>query len=506
MKKVRTLLLTMLTAVPLATANAQVGSINANTFQPAQGSNENYIQADGAAVLPHLTPSFGAFTHYSNDLLRIEDPLTGRDASLIEHQLTTDFTAALGLFNRFQIGVGMPVAWVVDEESSTTLPTRDLDTSIGDLRITPKIQLFGDSQRQNRGGGFAVAGDVYIPTGSERNFQGNDGWAFHPYGVGEWKFNEYIRLGANVGFLVREKQQLESLQVDNELTYKGALAVSPAPDTLELIAEVAGRTAVDNDVAVSEATSPVEINGAARFEAFDTVAVTIGGGAGLNSGYGTPDWRAFIGLNLAPEMDIVEREVIDISRDTDRDGIPDVADLCPTQWGSGPDGCPDLMGDVAQPVVMCPEDEEIVQDVEARLEELCERIFFEYNRAELQAGSEAAIEEIAELLRANPAIELIEIQGHADHTGPADYNMDLSLRRARTVEQVLLDNGVQTARVTVRGYGEGDPLVTNATAEGRSLNRRVEFDVIRGPAPRCPAPPRVDVPQRRAPGAQPEKW
>jgi OOP family OmpA-OmpF porin len=69
----------------------------------------------------------------------------------------------------------------------------------------------------------------------------------------------------------------------------------------------------------------------------------------------------------------------------------------------------------------------------------------------------------------------IEVAGHADSTGPAEYNMGLSLRRANAVRDYLVSKGVAADRLVVRGYGESQPTATNETREGRAKNRRVEL-------------------------------
>lgn len=70
---------------------------------------------------------------------------------------------------------------------------------------------------------------------------------------------------------------------------------------------------------------------------------------------------------------------------------------------------------------------------------------------------------------------LIEVAGHADSTGPAEYNMGLSLRRANAVRDYLVSKGVEADRLVVRGYGESRPTADNSTREGRAKNRRVEL-------------------------------
>ena len=69
----------------------------------------------------------------------------------------------------------------------------------------------------------------------------------------------------------------------------------------------------------------------------------------------------------------------------------------------------------------------------------------------------------------------IRVQGHTDNTGAANYNMDLSERRARTVAQYLASLGIAFSRFQIEPYGEDVPYASNSTESGRALNRRVEF-------------------------------
>jgi outer membrane protein OmpA-like peptidoglycan-associated protein len=71
----------------------------------------------------------------------------------------------------------------------------------------------------------------------------------------------------------------------------------------------------------------------------------------------------------------------------------------------------------------------------------------------------------------------ILVEGHTDSSGPENYNQQLSERRANSVKDLLVQRGVQEHRVNIIGYGEGRPLVTNATPEGRQMNRRVEIRI-----------------------------
>ena len=103
-------------------------------------------------------------------------------------------------------------------------------------------------------------------------------------------------------------------------------------------------------------------------------------------------------------------------------------------------------------------------------------IFFNTNEAVLQKESFAELDRIIKLLQAHPKME-IEIAGHTDNTGTADYNLKLSQERSQAVIDYLQTKGL-SGRATAKGYGDTKPKTANETEEGRSLNRRVEI-VIR---------------------------
>ncbi len=72
---------------------------------------------------------------------------------------------------------------------------------------------------------------------------------------------------------------------------------------------------------------------------------------------------------------------------------------------------------------------------------------------------------------------LVDVMGHTDSTGSAQYNIDLSLRRASSVGQYLVSQGVDGRRLLVKGFGEERPVADNSTEAGRSANRRVEIQI-----------------------------
>ena len=82
------------------------------------------------------------------------------------------------------------------------------------------------------------------------------------------------------------------------------------------------------------------------------------------------------------------------------------------------------------------------------------------------------------ILKANPQITKVRVEGHTDTTGADDYNMKLSQARAESVRDYLVGRGVASNRLEPVGFGETRPLQSNDTRPGREANRRVEFNII----------------------------
>lgn len=99
---------------------------------------------------------------------------------------------------------------------------------------------------------------------------------------------------------------------------------------------------------------------------------------------------------------------------------------------------------------------------------------FRTGSAALQPGASGTLREAAAILKSNPDLK-VEVGGHADSQGDAAKNQALSERRAQSVKDFLVGEGVAANRLTVKGYGEDMPVDSNKTAEGRANNRRVEF-------------------------------
>lgn len=104
------------------------------------------------------------------------------------------------------------------------------------------------------------------------------------------------------------------------------------------------------------------------------------------------------------------------------------------------------------------------------------KIQFEFDKADITPDSYPTLDRIAILLAAHPRLHLY-VMAHTDSVGSEEYNLDLSERRAKEVKGYLVRKGVPPPFVRYKGLGFSRPLQDNATDEGRTKNRRVEFRV-----------------------------
>jgi outer membrane protein OmpA-like peptidoglycan-associated protein len=103
-------------------------------------------------------------------------------------------------------------------------------------------------------------------------------------------------------------------------------------------------------------------------------------------------------------------------------------------------------------------------------------ILFDFDKSDLTTEAKLNLRKMATTLNEYEDTNIL-IEGHTDSDGPEDYNQGLSERRAQSVKSYLTAQNVNSARMTTVGYGEGQPIATNSTTEGKAQNRRVEVAI-----------------------------
>ncbi|MBI2801098.1 MAG: OmpA family protein [Gammaproteobacteria bacterium] len=149
-----------------------------------------------------------------------------------------------------------------------------------------------------------------------------------------------------------------------------------------------------------------------------------------------------------------------VELDSDSDGVIDRLDRCPdTPAGKKVDvnGCPDILLTLTG-------------------------VNFKFDSSRIEPASESILHEAVDALNKASSVA-VRIEGHTDSVGSDAYNLLLSQRRAKAVADYLVHHGVSGARLTTEGKGERQPVASNATADGRYQNRRVELHVV-GSVPR----------------------
>ena len=144
--------------------------------------------------------------------------------------------------------------------------------------------------------------------------------------------------------------------------------------------------------------------------------------------------------------------------DTDGDGVSDNEDRCPTVKGTiANKGCPEIAkADILKITV------------------IASKIYFETGSAKLKLISNSQLDDLADILKRNDAVNLT-VEGHTDNVGDDAYNMNLSQKRTESVRDYLISKGISATRLTAVGYGETKPVANNNKAAGKAKNRRVEI-------------------------------
>ena len=88
------------------------------------------------------------------------------------------------------------------------------------------------------------------------------------------------------------------------------------------------------------------------------------------------------------------------------------------------------------------------------------------------------LQEAVLIMKKNPDLK-VEVDGHTDSTGSAAYNMTLSVKRAEAIKDHFVSRGIDSNRLTTKGFGLTNPAASNDTKEGRAKNRRVELTPVK---------------------------
>jgi outer membrane protein OmpA-like peptidoglycan-associated protein len=446
----------------------------------------------------------------------------GQRDQLLESRLTGHLMAVRS-FRWFELAADLPVvlyqqadfSLLTDRGVTGALVDPVASTTLGDLRLTGKVPLLSADRFPI---GLAALLELRLPTGDKRAFA-SDGLLFAPHLVASRPLGP-IRIDAQVGYQLRDQGQYAQLVVHDALAWGvGASTALPKIGALadwRAHAEVVGQWPRGENLNTARYRAPLSAIAGLRVGLGGGWELEAGGSTGLGpAGYGNESWRVFCGIRFAHAVRDADGDgIVDeddwcpnkaglrdnhgcpegpIDLDADHDGVNLPADKCPDAPGTPEmDGCPDTDFDfIPDPEDACPNEpgpatnngcpigEEPLVELEAERLSLKDAINFETGKDNILPKSNPILDSIALILKNNPDLPRVRVEGHTDNVGSATYNRDLSQRRAQSVVNALVQRGIPVEKLLPAGYGFDRPVASNATALGRAKNRRVEFTILR---------------------------
>lgn len=485
MKRFRTGLGTfaMLAAVTYAHgASAQVAQGFALERIDVSERGSEWFASDSLDLRGSLRPVVGVVTDYARRPLVLYGVDGSTRAALVRDQLVVHPGASVNLWSRARLAFDMPIAAFQDGDAGTangvTYPAGNT-ASAGDLRLGADVRLVG---RYGEPFTIAAGTQLFVPTGKESTYT-SDGARLLPRVQASGTLGAFTyALGG--GFLFHaNRDSFGAYPRGNEVTFDAALGVRVLGDRLLLGPELFGGTVVSGASApLGTHQTPIEALFDVRGKITEEWRVAVGGGPGLTRGLGEPAFRALVAFEWTPVPHETSRPALETPpepppieiaplaanepappADEDHDGVPDTEDACPQQPGMpttdlASSGCPDAF----------------VRDEEIHT---LGRIEFATASSAIDPADEtqSVLADVAALLRANPAIAKVRVEGHTDAAGDPRKNKVLSEKRAAAVVAWLVNAGIARERLTSEGLGQDRPIADNATDDGRRRNRRVEF-------------------------------
>lgn len=488
--------LAIATALLCVSTTAKAQSIAIDEFRPAIDSR-GYLTLNASQTLGHGEMSFGLGSlQWGRKLLSFE---AGPATYSVDNMISATLVAALGLHLGgvpLEVGASLPFTIMNGSRGPDALgdPNNPNDDKlyrlagqgIGDFGFHVKAHL-ADAGRL----GFGAIASLYVPTGASRDpFLGEAAATPQLVAIADATLGN-VRLAINGGIRLRRTTTFMDMGSGGTPATMGSITTSTAlpvgiaaawgvvPEKIELVTEVFGAIPIGDH----HGYQSLEALGGIKVYLAKNSFLSLGAGRGLVPGEaGNPDFRAVIGIVFEPKpaqrmsQNVPDEDGViamgppvkhdDGLGDRDNDGIFDKDDKCPDEPENyngvdDEDGCPE-------------QDRPLAFESESEIVTL-EPIEFEFDKAVLRPSAFPILKDVVKALDDNPAITLIEVQGHTDEQGNDAYNLDLSNRRAATVMKFLADGGIDARRLTSQGYGETQPVDPRHTQQAYKLNRRVAF-------------------------------
>lgn len=433
-------------------SRANVVGADTQNFNPLT-SGLDFVTVHSSETLQPGVFNFGFFLNYAvNSLPNYEDVNTQSRTEFSDSLLSADLNFGVGLMKNWDVGFSVPflIAQSVDSEVQA-FRGEFASTGITEFRANTKFRFIG-----NKDQGIAAVATVNLNQIEDNPFTGTDPGPTYTFELVADTTYEKIAMAANVGYRIREPgEPIAGVPVepmDDQIIGSVAVSYLLTEYDTKLIGEIFGSVPTqEQETASDRDTSSAEFLLGIKTDITSGVAFHAGAGTEIFQGTASPDWRVYTGLNWAVgPLFSKPKEVIVRIEQQPLDELMEIAD--------------------EDPFVGTPRPREsfVARDV-----------LFKFNSDEVEDVFREALERMADYLNQPPGFQQLIIEGHTDSVGSDVYNIRLSQRRANAVKQVFVENGIPARKIKAVGRGEREPIADNGNYQGRALNRRVEFEIIR---------------------------
>ncbi len=440
MKTASTILTAVIFSAHLARANV-VGADTQNFNSITSGLD--FVTVQSSETLRPGYVNLGLFLNYAvNSLPYFDNTPQGR-TSFNDSLLGVDMNLGLGLARNWDVGVSLPFVLSQDVKADSSLRGEFAQTGNTEVRLNSKYRLSGDD-----GGGTAVVGSVNFNRIIDNPYSGvNAGPTYNLEAVADTTLSN-IAVGLNLGYRWRSPgRRLTNSPIQplkNQFIASVAASYLFSSVDTKIITEIfSGFPAESSNSDLDRSLTQAEWIVGAKHDITNQLAVHFGGGTELIHGVSSPDWRLYTGLNYS---------------------------FGPV-WESGHEEAPALeVVKVAQQPAQQPKEERF----------RTRKIYFDFDSDKMVGDYATVLQELARNLKRGNGFTNLVIEGHTDSVGAAAYNEDLSDRRAQSIRKYLVDiHKMPATKIEAIGYGESQPIADNGNFQGRQMNRRVEFKIIR---------------------------
>lgn len=439
-------------------ANANVVGADTQNFNPTT-SGIDFVTVQSSETLEPGFFNLGLFLNYSiNSLPNYEGDTPADRTNFQDSLLSSDVNIGLGLARGWDLGISFPAVLKQTVESDVTLTRGEFASNgLTEVRVNSKFKVFGDNSH-----GMAVILSMNNNLIEDNPFAGSGAGNTYNLEIALDKTFGRVAVGINGGYRIRNPgDPLPGVPIEplpNQwLASIGASYLLNDLDT-KIIGEIfTSYPAESVATAQDRALASAELLAGIKTDLTGGLAFHAGAGTELFNGTSSPDWRVYTGLNytFGPVWRYRETSGLEFRRVNNGnyyeaffgEGIGDDFERTP-----GPGGGENF----------------VIKD-----------LLFEFGSDRLTKGFEEKLLKLVAYLRRPPVAKMMTIEGHTDSVGSAEFNLDLSKRRAKAVRKVVISQGWPADKIKAFGFGESRPIADNGNFQGRALNRRVEFRIER---------------------------